>query len=146
MERIKQAVVLAVVGSALWVSATACNAHLVVIVSAKSPLTTLTRKDVADIYLGRTNEFPRGAPIVPIDQAEDNAQRTEFYWLVTGKSPAQVRTYWSKLIFTGRGEPPRSEDNAEAVKRAVSGWANAVGYIDQGELDPRVKAVLILQP
>ncbi|TKC88054.1 phosphate ABC transporter substrate-binding protein [Trinickia terrae] len=141
MKRIIRPVLLA---SLLWTCAAACHAQLVVIVSAKNPLASLGESDVADLYLGRTSQLPGGAQAVPIDQAEDDAQRIDFYRLVTGKSQAQLRAYWSKLIFTGRGTPPRSVADAQAVKKLVSGSPNAIGYIDKSELDSTVKAVLTL--
>lgn len=127
-----------IVGMALWLLAPASQAQLVVIVSAKSPLTSLSENEVADIYLGR------GAEMMPIDQADDSASRADFYKRVLRKSPAQLRAYWSKLIFTGRGQPPREVADVAAIKKLVSGDSHAIGYIDKSELDSTVKAVLTL--
>ncbi|WP_206956173.1 phosphate ABC transporter substrate-binding protein [Trinickia acidisoli] len=133
-----------VVGAALGFCASVCDAQLVVIVSAKSAVSALTENEVADIYLGRTSQLPGGAAVVPIDLADDAANRANFYRIVCGKSPAQLRAYWSKLIFTGSGQPPREVADADAMKKRVAGGTSAIGYIDSSQLDPSVKAVLTL--
>ena len=135
---------LGVVSAVLGLCASVCDAELVVIVSANSPVTALTENQVADLYLGRTSQLPSGAPALPIDLADDTVNRAHFYRIVCGKSPAQLRAYWSKLIFTGGGQPPREVADAEAMKRLVAGGPNAIGYIDRSQLDPTVKAVLAL--
>ncbi len=144
MNPVKKMLLSGLVGAALCLCASVCDAQLVVIVSAKNPLTTLSENDVADIYLGRTSELPGGAQVTPIDQADDAAARAEFYRLVTGKSTAQLRAYWSKLIFTGRGQPPREVPDPATVKKLVANGANTIGYVDKSELDATVKAVLAL--
>lgn len=125
--------------------APACEAHLVVIVSSKSPIKALTKSEVADIYLARTAQLPDGGEAIPLDQTDAGANRSEFYESVTGKSPAQLRAYWSKLIFTGRAQPPRVFTDVAAIKRFISDHPNAIGYIDEQELDPSVRAVLVLR-
>src|SRR5690348_6610914 len=77
--------------------------EVVAVVSAKSPVSALNSEQVADIFLGKTGRFPDGTQAIPIDQHEDSPLRERFYSQFTGKSPAQVKAHWSKIIFTGRG-------------------------------------------
>ncbi|MGI4982266.1 MAG: phosphate ABC transporter substrate-binding protein [Janthinobacterium lividum] len=122
----------------------AARTEILVVVSEKNPLATLTENQVADIFLGRTGYFPGGGPAVPIDQPEDARSRAEFYGTVTGKSPAQLKAYWSKLIFTGRGQPPREVSDAAAVKKLLIARPDMIGYIDSSDQDPRLKVIRIL--
>jgi ABC-type phosphate transport system substrate-binding protein len=117
------------------------GAELVVIVSAKSPLTTLTKSQIADIFLGKTNHLPDGQPATPIDQPEGSASRDEFNAKFVGKSAAQIKNQWAKIIFTGRGFPPKEAANGVEVKKLVAQDPNAIGYIDPGLLDPSVKVL-----
>jgi hypothetical protein len=95
-----------------------------------------------DIFLGRTNRFPEGNKAVPIDQNEDSAVREEFYLKFSGKSPAQVKAFWSKIIFTGRGQPPKEVSNDVEVKKFIAKHPDAIGYIDQKRVDDSVKVIL----
>ena len=131
-------------GAALLVCVSLCRAELVVVVSAKSPVNALSENEVADIYLGRTSQLPGGARVVPVDLADDAGRRANFYRIVCGKSPAQLRAYWSKLVFTGNGQPPREVAATDALKKLIAGGTNAIGYIDGSQLDASVKAVLTL--
>ena len=118
-------------------------AEVVTVVSAKSPVTTLSKSQVVDIFLGRTSRFPEGGAAVPIDQVEGAAAREEFYLKLAGKSPAQLNAHWSKIIFTGRGQPPREVANGEAVKRFLLANPAAIGYIDRGLVDAALRVVLV---
>ena len=93
---------------------------VVAVVSARSPVTSLSANQVADIFLGKSSRFPDGTPAVPIDLVEDSPMRDRFYAQYTGKSPAQVKAHWSKIIFTGRGQPPRTVSSANEAKRLVA--------------------------
>jgi ABC-type phosphate transport system substrate-binding protein len=128
----------------LSVSAMQASAEVVVVVSAKSPVSALSESQVADIFLGRTSYFPSGEEAVPLDLTEDTSARAEFYRECTGKSPSQLRAYWSKLIFTGRAQPPRELADASAIKRYLQSRPSAIGYIDRKDVDANVKVVLSL--
>lgn len=114
---------------------------IVAVVSAKSPITALNSEQVADIFLGKTTRFPDGSAAVPIDQNEDSPDRDRFYAQYTGKSPAQVKAHWSKLIFTGRGQPPRQVANGAEAKRAVAQDPHAIAYIDNRLVDSSVRVL-----
>jgi ABC-type phosphate transport system substrate-binding protein len=129
----------------LAVLAPGANAgELVVIVSAKSPVAALRADQVADIFLGQVGRFPEGGEAVALDQGIGSAQRDEFYVKVAAKSPALVKAYWSKMIFTGRGQPPREAPNNAAIRKLVAENPSLIGYIERSALDASVKPVLML--
>jgi ABC-type phosphate transport system substrate-binding protein len=117
-------------------------ADAVVVVSAKSPVKSLTANQVLDIFLGRSARFPSGSRAVPIDQQEGAAARNDFYTKLSGKSGAQLKAYWSKIIFTGRGQPPTAVADGYEVKRTLAANPAAIGYIDRSLVDDSVIVVL----
>lgn len=123
--------------------ATLASAEVVTVVSAQSPTTALSRSEVSNIFLGKTSRFPDGTPAVPIDQPEGSAPRTEFYRSVSNRQPAQIKAYWSKMIFTGRGQPPAVADNDEQVKQILASRPDAIGYIDRASVDQRIKVLAV---
>jgi len=118
---------------------------LVVIVSARSQVATLRSDQVAALFLGQSMRFPDGAEAAPLDQRIGAPLRDEFYLRVTGKTPALLKAHWSKMVFTGRGQPPGELPDSAAVRRKVAADPNAIGYVDRGALDPSVRAVLVVQ-
>jgi ABC-type phosphate transport system substrate-binding protein len=132
---------LTVIGLLWSVLINPVNAELLVVVSAKSPVDTITPDQATDIFLSNVATFPSGGVAVPIDQSEASAVRTEFYAKAASKSPSQMKAYWSKLIFTGKGRPPKEVPDSAAVKKLIAANPNLIGYIDGSELDASVKVV-----
>lgn len=136
---------LFVIGLTLGLSSTFSIADVVAVVSAKSPITTLDKSQVAGIFLGKAIRFPNGVQAVPIDQPEDSTIRDEFYGKATGKNAAQIKAYWSKIIFTGRGQPPPSVSGDIEMKKRLNENPAAIGYIDKSLVDSSVKIVSDLE-
>lgn len=137
-----QRVGAAVMGVALGLGAgQAAAAEVVAVVSAKNPISELSKPQIVDIFMGKANRFPDGNPAVPVDQAEGSAARDGFYLSVAGKSPAQVKAHWSKIIFTGRGQPPKEMPDGHAVKKYLAQHPNAIGYLERSQVDGSVKVL-----
>jgi ABC-type phosphate transport system substrate-binding protein len=120
-------------------------ADLVVIVSSRNPVAALRADQVAAIFLGQSVRFPDGAEAVPYDLRLGAALRDEFYARVTNKTPALMKAHWSKMVFTGRGQPPAELSDSAAVRRRVADDLDAIGYIERSALDASVHAVLVVQ-
>jgi ABC-type phosphate transport system substrate-binding protein len=111
-------------------------AELVVVVNAKSSTANLTQEQVSQVFLGNSSAFK------PVDQADGSPIRNEFYKKVADKEPSQVKAIWSKLVFTGKGKPPKEYPSGAEVKKAIEADPTAIGYIDKSEVDGGVKVVL----
>jgi ABC-type phosphate transport system substrate-binding protein len=140
MTRIRRIALLAI-GLALGLASHAAMADVVAVVSAKSAITTLTKTELADIFLGRVSRFPNGVQAVPVDQAEDAPARALFYAQIAGRSGAQMKAYWAKIIFTGRGQPPQAMHSNEELKRRIALDPAAIGYIEENLVDDTIKVV-----
>ena len=108
--------------------------EIVVIVNPAAAL--ISKEQIADLYLGRTGAW------TPIDQAPDSLIYAQFYKKVTGHDSAQVKAIWSRILFTGRGLPPKQLLDSAAVKKAVAANPKAVGYIEKSAVDASVKVAL----
>ncbi|XLZ71888.1 phosphate ABC transporter substrate-binding protein [Massilia sp. SR12] len=123
---------------------TVAAAELVVIVSARSPVTALRAEQVADIFLAETRRFPDGGEAVALDLPIGAPLRDEFYLKVANRTPALMKAYWTKKIFTGRGQPPRELQNSQAVRKLVADNPTLIGYIERSALDASVRPVLVV--
>lgn len=126
---------------ALTLASGAAMAEVVVVVSPQSSIRTLSKSQVADIFLGKARRFPNGAEATPVDQAEGSQARDEFYMTFTARSQAQIKAYWSKIVFTGRGQPPFAVSGAAELKRRIAANPGAIGYIDRSQLDSSVREI-----
>jgi ABC-type phosphate transport system substrate-binding protein len=128
-------------GIALSLGSATATADVVAIVSSASPITAVTKGQIADIFMGKIRRLPNGAAALPIDQIEGSSAREEFYTKVVGKSGAQMKAYWSRIIFTGRGQPPKEMSTSEDVKKLVVSNPAAIGYIDEKLVDSSVRVL-----
>ncbi|HUW00501.1 MAG TPA: phosphate ABC transporter substrate-binding protein [Gallionella sp.] len=122
--------------------AASAHAEVVVIVSDKSPVTSLTAEQTAKIFLGKTTNFPNDGTAFPVDQVEGSEVRKEFYEKVVHKNPTQLSAYWARVIFTGNGQPPVELEGNITVRSVVAKNRNAIGYIDKRYLNRSVRVVL----
>ncbi|MEV4779944.1 hypothetical protein NHH82_29080 [Oxalobacteraceae bacterium OTU3REALA1] len=118
--------------------ALSASAETVVIVSQKNPATRMFSEQASQFFLGKSTLF------TPIDQAEGSPIRADFYRKVADKDAAQVKALWSKLVFTGKGTPPKEYAGNAEVKKAVAADPKAIGYIDKSAVDDTVKVILTL--
>lgn len=117
------------------------NASTVVIVSKDNPVTSLTQLEVKQLFLKQNKYFPGGSAVLPIDQTPNQAVKKDFYQSVAHMTGSQWLAYWSKLIFTGKKNPPRlAADNLDVVELVASS-PKYIGYIDSDSIDNRVKVV-----
>jgi hypothetical protein len=114
----------------LALTAADARADVVVIADAASPVAALGAEEVARIFLGKSETTVSGVRVIAIDQPEGSAVRDEFYRQLTGKTPAQVRAYWARIIFTGKGQPPR-QLGAAAAARLLAENPRAIAYVDR---------------
>lgn len=98
----------------------------------------LSKQEVADIFLGKS------LSMTPLDQLEDAPIRKEFYTLVTGRDAAQVKSVWSRLVFSGKAQPPKELPNSAAIKKEVAANPKTVGYVEKSAVDGSVKVLLTL--
>jgi len=117
-------------------------AQVAVVVGAKSDIGTLTADQISGIFLGKTDKFPNGTTALPLDQNSGIPVRATFYDKVAGKSEAQVKSAWSRLVFSGKGTPPKEVANSAEVKKLVASNPNTIGYIEKSAVDSTVKVVL----
>ena len=126
---------------ALCASATGAFAQVAVVVGPKSPVGTMTADQVSGIFLGKTSTLPTGGTAAPTDLPDSAATRELFYTKVTGKSTAQVKAAWSRLVFSGKATPPKELATAADVKKFVAANPDAIGYIEKSAVDSSVKVV-----
>src|SRR5688572_1080389 len=126
---------LLLTGILLSLATSTVNAEVVAVVSASNPVAELSAAQIADIFLGKSSRFPDGSAAIPIDQPESSAERSEFYTRYVRKSAVEMKMHWSKLIFTGRGQPPRELQDASAVKALLAQNPATISYLDRSQVD-----------
>lgn len=116
----------------------------VAIIVHPSNTNVLDAVTVSKIFLGRDKSFPDKSPVVPVSLGESSATAAYFNEKVLNKNPSQLKAYWSKLIFTGKGTPPKEvPDDAEVIKLVASN-PSLIGYVDAASVNDSIKIALKL--
>ncbi|RVU41816.1 phosphate ABC transporter substrate-binding protein [Rheinheimera riviphila] len=119
---------------------TSAMAEVAVIVHP-SNAATVDQAEITRLFTGRGTTFNNGSKATPLNLAESAPARGEFDSKVLSKSSSQMKAYWSKLVFTGKGTPPKELTSDAEMKAAVAADAAAIGYIDAAAVDGTVKVL-----
>ena len=117
---------------------------IVVIVNPNNSSAALTVDQVEGVFLGKTTSLPGGGTAAPVDQADGSPLRNAFYQKVASKDAAQVKAVWSRIVFSGKGTPPKALGSSADVKKFVASDPNGIGYIEKSAADSSVKIVLTM--
>ncbi len=100
---------------------------VVVVTQDGTPVTSLSRGQVADLFLGKRNITVAGRDLTPLD-VNDDSLREAFYQGVAGMSAMRVNAYWARLVFSAQGRPPRKFPLSE-VQKLVRSRSGLVTYL-----------------
>lgn len=123
----------------LLVSSSCCLAEVTVIVHP-SNANNLDATAISYLFLGKSKAFPDGTQAIPVMQT-GGSTTDEFNDKVINKSASQLKAYWSKLLFTGQGTPPREVNSDADVMKLVADNPNIIGYVSSASLNDSVKAI-----
>jgi hypothetical protein len=108
-----------------------------VIVHPDNPSASIDADRLRDAYLKRNASWSNGRVIRAIDLPARYAARARFGRRVLKKTPTQLRYYWNRQVFSGKGVPPMQVDSAAAAVAFVLEHPGAIAYLprdaDAGE-------------
>jgi ABC-type phosphate transport system substrate-binding protein len=113
----------------------------VAVVVNKANTAVVSDSDISRVFLGKLKQFANGTSVEPVNQKMGSAVRNEFESKVLNKSASQVKAYWSKQVFSGKGKPPQEVASDQEVLAIVSANAGAIGYVDAASVNDSVKVV-----
>jgi len=118
-----------------------------VVINAENPTTEFDKSRVAKMFLKKLPRWPEweGAErVMPIDLLPDSPVREAFSEAVHGRSVSTIKSYWQRMIFSGREVPPEEVATDAQVLTFVSREPTAIGYVAQDtQLGPDVKELTV---
>jgi ABC-type phosphate transport system substrate-binding protein len=134
-------VLLGLVVILAW-SAGLASAEVKIIVNASVAETTLSARNVEDIFLGKTVQWPDNAAIHVVT-VKDPKIHHAFLEQYLKKSESQWNAYWKRLVFTGTGILPEQAETQQALLEYVARTKGAVGYMEAEPLS--INTIKILE-
>lgn len=102
---------------------------------------TIDESFIKKAFTGKVKSFENGDTVVAINQESETKSVGEFNEKLLNKSASQLKAYWSKQLFTGKGTPPKEVSNDDEVIKLVSTNPNLIGYVDASTVNDSVKVV-----
>lgn len=103
----------------------------VLVINAKNPILDLDRSRISKMFLKKIKRWPdkEKTPVEPIDQTEDSTIREAFTRAIHNKDLFAIKTYWQRMIFSGRMAPPPELRSDAEVLSFVRSRRGAIGYV-----------------
>jgi len=114
-------------------------AEVAVIVSAANQQ-ALSEADIKNLFTGKQKSFPDGNPAIVLNLPGGDPKQTEFNQKALGRTDAQLKAYWSKVMFTGKGNPPKEVTSDEMLK-LVADNPSTIGVIDHAKVNSTVRVL-----
>lgn len=112
-----------------------------VIVHPSHPSTSVSRGELAALFLRKSGRWSSGTPAKPVDRTEEAQVRETFSKEVLGRSASAVKTYWVQRVFSGRELPPPEKRTEAEVIDYVRRHPGAVGYVESPTDDVKIVRV-----
>jgi ABC-type phosphate transport system substrate-binding protein len=115
-----------------------------VVVHAENAVSSMSKPDVAKLFLKKVTSWPGGEAVAPVDLPGESSVRKAFCHGVLGKDLLAVESYWQQAIFSGRAVPPPEKPSDAQVLAYVREHPNAIGYVSgEADLGASVKELTI---
>lgn len=121
------------------------GAGVKIVVNDKNPVPdSMTKDEVADLFLKKSTRWTNGQTVVPLDLTDTSKVRSEFSSTVLNKDVTAVKSYWQKMIFSGRATAPIELGSEAEILTFVRKFPAAIGYVsDTATIPEGVKVVKI---
>ena len=114
---------------------------IAIVTRAGGPIVELDHAELSRLALGQQKTLDDGTPVRFADLAPGPV-RERFYRQVAQRNPAQMRAYWSRIVFTGRGSPPPAARSGQQLREWLARDASLIGYLPYEQLTPADDAEL----
>ena len=121
------------------------RADFYLIVPSTNPQPSLSHKEAVDLFMGRNRAFQNGDLAQTYDWPRDSVERAEFYRNLTGMAPAQINSYWARLMFSGQTLPPQSVADEAAMIDTVKRKPGALGWVRKEPVDKQLRVLLVIR-
>ena len=111
------------------------SASFKLVIHADNPTAELEAARIGKMFLKKVPRWDgwdvggRGVRVVPVDQVQSSPVRAAFSGAIHKKSVSAIKSYWQRMIFSGREVPPEELPDDAAVLAFVRANRGGVGYV-----------------
>lgn len=128
IEDMKKFLVLIILIVAMVASSVTAQSYQV-IVNKVNNTASISKKELALVFLKKRKRWENETIIVPIDQQVNANVREYFSKEIFNKNVAAIRSYWQSAIFSGIDTAPVEKMSDKEVIEFVKHHEGAIGYV-----------------
>lgn len=106
---------------------------------------SLSLKDVRNIFTGKLTQYPNYETPISVVILDDEKYRTVFNEYVLEATNQELKKSWSRMIFTGKIDPPHVASTTREVIDYVAKNDNAIAFVPLEEVTNNVRIAYIYQ-
>ena len=114
----------------------------VIIANQSVPVSSMSRNKLKDYFLGVEVVWEDSTGII-ITTLKPCDTHTAFTKTITGKTAAQFKATWRKLLFLGQASVPKSFSTEKELVEFIANTEGAIGYVSILPQDGRIKKIEI---
>ncbi len=101
---------------------------LVVVTHPGVSVDSISSRELQRIFLGKSTRWPGGERVRPV-LLDGAPVRATFVTELLGRTEENFTVYWKRMVFTGKGRPPRSFATAAELAFYVRATEGAIGFL-----------------
>jgi len=122
----------------LLLAAHGLRAEVAVICQPGVSIDSIDADTIQAFYLNKKRQWPDGTG-VELSLNDSPSIHKAFLDAYVGKSGSSYRSYWKRIVFTGKGAMPTTFADDAAVVAHVARTPGAIGYVDAANIGEGVK-------
>jgi ABC-type phosphate transport system substrate-binding protein len=119
------------------------DSGFLVVINTGNEIEAMEKDQISRIFLKKITKWANGSRVEPVDLDSQSPVREAFSRDVHGKSVSSIKSYWQRMIFSGRDTPPPELDSDAKVIQFVSSHPGAIGYVSTSANIANVKVLRI---
>lgn len=100
-----------------------------VLITQRNSNISISSDHLKRLYFGKIASLPNGRKVTAVVYAKDEEQFQRFTKMFLGRTSQQLRAFWAKQLFTGKGNLPIRVNSLEEMLERVSSSDEYIGYI-----------------
>jgi ABC-type phosphate transport system substrate-binding protein len=100
-----------------------------IVVNSANTSTGESKSTLGKIFLKKIREWDNKVKVTPYDLDDKSEARKAFSDGVHGKSVSAIKSYWQRMIFSGRDVPPDEIASEADLLKRIAADKGAIGYV-----------------
>ncbi len=117
-------------------------ADIVIVANSLNDTQSMTKQQLRSIFLGQRIKWDDNQRIKVAIQHKTDLHK-KFVRSFTQKNLSQFEAWWKRMIFTGKGLPPKGFESEEKLIEYIVKTEGAIGYISSQSKTDNLKTIIV---